>query len=380
MLSLKRLGWSSCEESSFIDNKGTMLTLDEYGPREIKTLVERSAQDWTWKQVAQHRPAFSGVDSTPFLAPIKRALAAPCTPRWSAAAKGWLRSLCADAWDDSETVCPLCQAPMSPWHACWDCPAVMRFQVDYGLSEGLAACARRGASDPLFSCLIVPHPAADYPSPLHDPHQKWISHESSRLADGEEIMEFRGYAFGDGSGVNPRSYRTRRCGWAVASEIVRFHPKPAMGEGDSGALVATYGALPGAIQEVPIAELYAFMVAMTYAMPDGEGCFSFYTDCLWVVNSYKNGAASCTAANHVGAALWTKVYRLIDDRFPNRSQVRVLKVKAHTSISDCEGSIDLLWLRAGNEMADKGAKTGAAFHPSEIEMLEAMVDHDQVLF
>ena len=151
LLSLRRLGWSLCDESSFLDDKGTVLTFDDYGPRAIRALVERAAQDWTWRNASAHRAAYQGVDCTPLLAPIKRAFAAPCSPRWSAAAKGWLRSLCADAWDDSVEVCAICQSAMSPWHACWDCPAVKRFQVENGLSDGLAACARRGAADPLFS-------------------------------------------------------------------------------------------------------------------------------------------------------------------------------------------------------------------------------------
>ena len=156
---------------------------------------------------------------------------------------------------------------MSPWHSCWDCPAVKRFQVEYGMSEGIAECARRGAADPIFSCLVVPHPAADFLPPLREPRQKWLHHSSIKPED----LEFRGYAFGDGSGVNPRSFRTRRCGWAVVGCVVRFHAKPALGEGDSGALLATYGALPGIMQEVLLAELYAFMVAMNYAVPDDEG-------------------------------------------------------------------------------------------------------------
>ena len=207
------------------------------------------------------------------LAPIKRAFAAPCSPRWSAAAKGWLRSLCADAWDESVRVCDLCQDSTSPWHACWDCMAVRRFQFEYGLSEGLADCARRGASNPLFSCLIVPHPAADFPRPVAEPGQIWVYHDSVTPED----LEFRGYAFGDGSGINPRSHRTRRCGWAVVGLVVRFHTKPALGAGDSGALLASYGALPGPMQEVRIAEFYAFLVALNYSVPERDSSPSSLT-------------------------------------------------------------------------------------------------------
>ena len=131
---------------------------------------------------------------------------------------------------------------------------------------------------------------------------------------------------------------------------------------------------------MPIAELYAFMVALNYSVPGEDGQFTFFTDCLWVVRSFEAGSESCTGASHVGAALWKTAFRLLDDRFPSRHLVSVVKVKAHISVSDCEVSQDLLWKRAGNEVADKGAKRGAALHPKDDDMLASLADYDKVIF
>ena len=117
------------------------------------------------------------------------------------------------------------------------------------------------------------------------------------------------------------------------------------------------------------------------AVPDEEGCFTFFTDCLWVASSSAAGPSACASADHVGAALWRKLSRLIDDRFPTTDKVKVTKVKAHTSVSDREGSQDLLWRRAGNEVADAGAtKAGAALHPGDAGILACMADSDRVIF
>ena len=55
-------------------------------------------------------------------------------------------------------------------------------------------------------------------------------------------------------------------------------------------------------------------------------------------------------------------------------------MKAHISVSDCEGSQDLLWKRAGNEVADVGAKAGAALHPVDASTLSCLADSDKVIF
>ena len=100
-------------------------------------------------------------------------------------------------------------------------------------------------------------------------------------------------------------------------------------------------------------------MAIRHAEPDDKGQFTFYTDCKWVLDSFCAGPSNCTASSHVGSALWRKLFNAIDDVFLDISKVHVLKVRAHTSVSECMGSLELLWLRAGNTIADIGAKMGA---------------------
>ena len=57
-----------------------------------------------------------------------------------------------------------------------------------------------------------------------------------------------------------------------------------------GGIVAAHvllvGASPGLVQEVPLAELYALLQAVTNSVPDERGIFTFYTDCMWVIDSF----------------------------------------------------------------------------------------------
>ena len=157
----------------------------------------------------------------------------------------------------------------------------------------------------MFSSLLVPHPAAAFPQPLFDTGHVW-------LVTPGHARTFIGSAFGDGSGLNPRSHLTRRCGWSVVG-TVSISPHVAVCHHENvGAQVMLYGALPGLLQEVPLAELFAFIMAIAYSVPDGQGKFTFHTDCKWVLDSYNAGWTSCTASSHMEAALWRWLFRLVD--------------------------------------------------------------------
>ena len=74
-------------------------------------------------------------------------------------------------------------------------------------------------------------------------------------------------------------------------------------------------ALPGFLKEVPIAELFAFVMAITHSFANSIGQFTFHTDCKWVIDSFEAGWTRCTVAMHVRVALWRRLFRLVDDRF-----------------------------------------------------------------
>ena len=97
-----------------------------------------------------------------------------------------------------------------------------------------------------------------------------------------------------------------------------------------------------------MAELYAFIMAMTHSFGDSQGCFTFYTDCKWVIDSYQSGWSACTASSYVASALWRKLFNLVYDRFGDCSKVRLVKVKAHTSVASCAGDPNMVWMRGGN--------------------------------
>ena len=84
-----------------------------------------------------------------------------------------------------------------------------------------------------------------------------------------------------------------------------------------------------------------------------------------VVDSFEAGWTRCTSATHVGAALWPRLFSLVDDRFDDASNVKIVKVKAHTSAASCADIPDLISRRGGNAIADIGAKSGGALHPSD---------------
>ena len=151
---------------------------------------------------------------------------------------------------------------------------------------------------------------------------------------GDDGACFSNTAYGDGSWLYPRYAATRRCGWAVAGSVTIMQKEPVESEGEVGSLVFPK-ALPGLMQEVPLAEVYAFIMAITHSLPDDAGCFTYYIDCKWVVDSFEAGWSRCTSADYVGAVLWIQLFRVIDGRFVDARKVFASKVKAHSSVSSC---------------------------------------------
>ena len=151
---------------------------------------------------------------------------------------------------------------------------------------------------------------------------------------------FEGQAFGDGSGYHGSSVVTRRCGFAVAGSVALYANDAVAEEGIVGARVLVCGALPGPAQEVPLAELYALYVALRFAMPNSSGCFEFFTDCLWIISSFRKGEQHCTSAGCWGAAMWKKVFALVRSLLGENdgaSKLILTKVKAHSSLVSCGG-------------------------------------------
>ena len=70
------------------------------------------------------------------------------------------------------------------------------------------------------------------------------------------------------------------------------------------------------------------------------------------------------------AVLWRKVFEAARDLLGDVSRLTIVKVKAHLSLSACDGDPELIYRRGGNCIADRGAKLGAAMHPKCEETLQ----------
>ena len=131
------------------------------------------------------------------------------------------------------------------------------------------------------------------------------------------------------------------------------------------------GPLNGLCQEVPLAELQAFVTALKHAMPNDSGEFYFYTDCLWLITSYQSGRTFCTDAMHAGAHLWRLLYKYVDDIFADETFVKLIKVKSHTAFAANLTSPEDTFRWGGHAIADEYAKQGAGMHPCDSFALDA---------
>ena len=209
-----------------------------------------------------------------------------------------------------------------------------------------------------FSTALIPHPARSYPAPLREAEVEW------QVAPGHEPF-FLGEGFGDGSGRDNKSYQTRRCGWCVAGSVhlETIH--------QASADVIACGPLLGPLQEVPIAEAYAFLFFLSHVVLDASGRAVFYTDCQWVVSTYAAGRQQATSAMAVGAQLWRRIFDQIFDLVGEDSDgINVKKLRAHQAKASYGSDPALAYLWWGNHLADAGAKRGAAKHPRCEETLE----------
>ena len=328
------------------------------------SLLRRSAQNWVWKTAAAERAEYANFagTGTPLLEPVLSLLqkGSELVP----AEQGMLRCLIAAAPFCTDNICYLCGAPWSLWHANWECAANMRALHEL-VDPQLVSIASRNCHDQFYATALLPNPLVDFPLPT-------VTLESRWLLSAHCNPVFHAAAFGDGSGVNGASHLSRRCGWGAVSDVALFPDEStaAVSVQNAGAQVGLYGNLPMPVQEVPLAELFAFLMVLRHALLDPLGSFIFYTDCSWLVTSYAKGAAYCTSSGCVGAGLWQTVFRAIGELVDDTSCIKVIKVKAHRSYAEVASDPEQSYLWAGNHLADKLAKMGAAVHACDKQLLE----------
>ena len=126
---------------------------------------------------------------------------------------------------------------------------------------------------------------------------------------------FEGVGFGDGSGLKPVHPRARRCGWGLTVYSVGH-----------GIVAELHGALPGWLQEVPIAESYALLMYLTHiGIHDPE----FVTDCKFVVDTFAKGPEASSHGGFLCPHVWRRIWTRVRDI--GRDRIIVRWVPAHCS-------------------------------------------------
>eukprot|EP00973_Karenia_brevis_P082914 11497505-Karenia_brevis.AAC.1 len=97
------------------------------------------------------------------------------------------------------------------------------------------------------------------------------------------------------------------------------------------------GPLPGALQLVPIAELFAFMMYLRHAVPV-EGAYHYVTDCAYVRESFLKGEAAMCNGWSAHCDVWREAFRIINDI--GYSLIYVHKTKAHRKLGSASTNLE----------------------------------------
>ena len=132
--------------------------------------------------------------------------------------------------------------------------------------------------------MLLADPLADHPAPLHESQLVWFRVPPDGV--------FTGTVYLDGSGL--RGWwcaRQCRCGFAAV-----------MVDGGGEVVGAIYGALPGPVQSVPAAELWALRVLLRHCMAP----LDIASDCQFVVDGFQAGPEATTKATQLHAGISTR--------------------------------------------------------------------------
>ena len=160
----------------------------------------------------------------------------------------------------------------------------------------------------------------------------------------------------DGSGFHVKTPLLTRCGWGFCQILP-------VGKGWVEATCR--GPLPGPVQEVPRAELFATYQVLIRGVPPLE----IFTDCKFVSDGYAAGYRTTCSSGYAHADLWRLFWNRIDD-LGGAEQVVIKWNKGHASRADVQRAALTDWQRTGNHRADQLARDGAACHPSADSIAE----------
>ena len=171
-----------------------------------------------------------------------------------------------------------------------------------------------------------------------------------------------GEVFSDGSCLHPRHGPLSRAGYAAVQV-----------DSDGNIIKDLYGCVGRNLPQTPLGSEFAGLSA---ALDNSLGC-TLVMDCQAVISSWRLGFGSAmvrgTSFDH-----WWKT--LLNRHIVPTSRIdKVIKVKAHRHRNQVGDDPAELVRYHGNALADKLAKEGAAFQPSDpIEVQEYLVLHKEV--
>ncbi len=295
---------------------------------------EHSARVWR-----RGRFEFRDDRVVPWVWPIASVVrAAKRAKRYAAAAS--LRSLAEGGWRTQRKLwadkraahdrCVCKQAVGTLWHKLAACPLSEQRRMA-ACPDWILRIGRVSVWDPLFSRAI---PARPKPVSMAVERTWW----EAATINQERVIT--GEVYTDGASRGP-FWRAARAGWA------------AVALDQDGKWVATLsGTLGGPHVSAFRAELKAVLEALRIALPP----LTIYCDNAAVVRGFSNGKDHCISSKARGADLWRQVWFLLEEL---GDDIRIVKVKAHTTWAD----VLLRRVRhidhVGNDMADKAAKRAA---------------------
>ena len=357
-----RIGWkfeASSPVTRIRTRTGQVLDMIDVCPMTTKTVAFRDTESWMLNRVVESHGFLDGLQHQPYLTPVQRLCLSKTAENWTCLHQGYARAIGANGiWSQErlflegyaeEGVCQACGDEGSLWHTFWDCPATRAFREAYGLPDGMIKMAKRTRGMPLWTHGLIEDPRVWLPNPRMIDVYRWESVPPDGLLEGT--------IFGDGSAFHSQDDIMRRAGWGVV--MVRI-------ERDTVHIIAeAYGVLPGFAQVTPAAEAMALLFFLRHA---GVPPHTFYSDCQWVIDTFRGGPQNSTGSQHVHADIWREVWKRVEVVGPELLTLR--KVKAHATLADVDAGRISGPERLANGLADKAAKKGAALHPRDEAAME----------
>ena len=393
-----RLQWVIHDALRVTMDNGVNLHFAVDSPAFVKRAVCQSVRRWRWRAIGSRIDGADpdGCGDGSFMLPIFRLLDPryQCTDTaWGSAQRAGLRSALADRqWTQDRLhaahlapspECQLCWAA-AQWdadhgsrtcrhpiargtkiHRLWECPVTEPWRLQVAppvLLRRRAAAKQAGlVNTAMWTRGMWPLRAQLVPKPPEEATFTWVKQPPDDCVDGT--------LYTDGSMIDgPPHYGglCGRLGWSFVA-ISR-----------QGRITASaHGSPPAWITTVYGAEVWALLMAATYALPGT----AYRTDCQAALRVFLRGSAYATAGQSYYARVWAAVFAAFDDQ---GATTDILWLPAHTGPSHIgtavlsDGSLMTRTDQSANDLADKLAKS-AAQEFRVPELVRSRLAADQVL-